>query len=444
MTTMPRSLWAAISPPTPHYEALTGDIDVDVAIVGAGYMGLSAALRLAQAGRRVAVIEGEEIGWGASGRNNGQIIPGLKIDPDEVVQRIGAVAGERLVEWSGRAPSVVFDLVDAHGIECDLERNGWVQPAYTQKAVATIASRCRQWAGRGAPVEMLSPAALPQILGTGQYHGAWLDSRGGSLNPLAYVRGLAAAALKVGARVFVRTPVLRLNSTAGRWIVHTQRGEVRAGATIVATGAYADQLVPGLRRTIIPLRTAQVATCPLPPSMRRAILPGRQAASDTRRLLTSFRVTPQHRLIMGGADATGGDSDARLVHSLHRAAKELFAHLGELQWEFGWSGLLALTEDHLPHIHAPSPGLLTALGCNGRGIAVSTALGVALAQHVLHGVEADLPLPITALRPVRLFALRNVGIALATSTNRVLDAIDRATPAHAAGSKMRDTASAKP
>lgn len=426
---MPRSLWAAFSAAAPPCGPLTADLEVDVAIVGAGYTGLSAAIDLAVAGRRVAVLESAEIGCGASGRNNGQVIPGLKLDPDDVVRRLGEAAGERLVEWSGHAPSIVFDLITSSAIECDLERNGWIQPAYTRKAIATIESRCRQWRSRGGPVEMLPSDALPSILGTNQYHAAWLDRRGGALNPLAYVRGLARRALQCGGRIFTQSPAIGLEDRGGRWCVRTQRAEVRAASVIVATGAYSDRLVPGLRRTIVPLRTAQVATFPLTEHVHKAILPGRQAASDTRRLLTSFRVTPQQRLMMGGADATGGALDERLVRSLHCAATELFGHLGDLKWEFGWSGLLALTEDHLPHIHAPSRGLLAALGCNGRGIAVSTAMGRALAQYVLRGAEAELPLPVTGMRPVRFFALRNVGIALATSAKRVLDSIDRAAPA---------------
>jgi len=398
---------------------------VEVLMIGAGYAGLSGAIHLAQAGRTVTVVDAATPGWGASGRNNGQVIPGLKMDPDEVLRRLGDRAGERLVEWSGQAPELVFDLIHRFGLRCQSARNGWIQPAHSLESVQQIERRYRQWRVRGAPVAMLPAERLSGLLGTSEYYGAWLDRRGGWLNPLAYCRGLADTARSLGARLYSRTPVLRLHHRTDRWVASTPQAEVRARQVVVATGAYgAADLIKGLRQSIVPIRTAQLATRPLPWQAAVTILPGRQAASDTRRLLTSFRLTPDGRLVMGGAGATAGCEKPALFRSLRMAAQRLFGHLGGLEWEFAWSGLFAMTADHLPHLHEPAPNLIAALGCNGRGVAISTALGKVIANRLQNPECDDVPLPITGIRGMPLHALRGLGVLAVTQIKRMQDGTD--------------------
>jgi glycine/D-amino acid oxidase-like deaminating enzyme len=421
----PRSLWATTAIAAPPTDTAEGDLTADVAIIGGGYTGLSAALHLAESGVSTIVLEAAGPGWGASGRNNGQVIPGLKLDPDEVEAQFGAERGARLVTWAGEAPSLVFDLIERHAIACHPVRNGWIQPAYTRAAIRTIEARCRQWADRGADVRMIDPKDLPGLLGTAAFVGGWLDRRGGSIQPLSYARGLAAAAIKAGAKVFSRSMVLTMERSTGGWTLKTASASIAARHVIVATAAYATDLVPGLTRSFVPVRTAQVATKPLTPNVLKAILPGRQLASDTRRLLTSFRISPDGRLVMGGSGATGGQHLVSLEGHLHRAADELFGSLARLEWEFGWSGYFPVTADHAPHIHEPDPSLLIALGCNGRGIALSTAMGRLLGQRILGRDGRELEIPVTAMRPVRFHAFRNIGIAVATAVKRAQDAADR-------------------
>lgn len=422
---MPDSLWAATAIPAPATHSLKGTVAADVAILGAGFTGLAAALALAENGRSVVVVDAAEPGWGASGRNNGQIIPGLKLDPDEVVARCGERIGERLVQWSGEAPARTFALIERHKIPCNPVRAGWIQPAYTERDIAIITHRHGQWRRRGVNAVMLDRGQLPAMLGTPAFFGAWLDPRGGTIHPLNYARGLARVAMDGGAQLFARAKVDRLQRVGEAWRLETADGRVEARQVIVATNAYTEDLVPGLRRSIVPLRTAQVATRPLPDSIRKTILPGRQGASDTRRLLTSFRLSTDGRLMMGGSGATGGAHTPALLHHLHRSAKELFAHLGPLEWEYGWSGYLALTPDHLPHIHEPARGMVVALGCNGRGIAISTAMGGLLAERLLGRAAGEMALPVTPIRTVPFHGLRHPVLAAATAVKRVQDAIDR-------------------
>lgn len=423
---MPDSLWAATAIPAPPTPSLKGDVCADVAILGAGFTGLAAALALAENGMSVAVLDAAEPGWGASGRNNGQIIPGLKLDPDDVVARCGERGGEALVQWSGDAPARTFALIERHKLPCHPVQAGWIQPAYAERDVAVIERRQAQWRRRGVNAVMLDRAALPEILGTPAFFGAWLDPRGGTIHPLNYVRGLATAAISAGARLFTRSHVTRLSRANETWRFETADGRLDAPRAIVATNAYTEDLVPHLRRSIVPLRTAQVATRPLPERARRAILPGRQGASDTRRLLTSFRLSPDGRLMMGGSGATSGAHNESLLRHLHRSARELFAHLGPLEWEYGWSGYLALTPDHLPHIHEPERGMVVALGCNGRGIALSTEMGRMLAERMLGWSAVGMPLPVTPIRAVPFHSVRHPVLTAATAAKRVQDKFDRA------------------
>lgn len=425
-TPLPRSLWASISPPAAETAQATQDTRVDVAVVGAGYTGLSTAIHLRQTGINVAVIEAAEAGWGASGRNGGQVIPGLKIDPDEIEAFVGGARGRRLVDWAGSAPDMVFDLIKQHEIDCSPVRNGWIQPAYTKASLEIVGSRCRQWQERGAPVEMLDPAKLPDILGTPKYVGAWMDRRGGSINPMAYSRGLARAALAAGARIYTSTPVQKLERAASVWKVITPRATFTADHVVVATGAYCGNLVPGLKRTIVATRIGEVATKPLGHNVLTKILPGRQLASDWRRLLASFRITPDGRLMMGGSTATAGPETTKIRDSLHRAARDLFGHYCEFEWDFFWSGVFAVTPDKLPHLHEPYPNLIAALGCNGRGIAISTAMGKVLAERVRGVSEDELILPVSRLAPMHFHFLRRPVVDFLIKIKGIQDKVDRA------------------
>lgn len=417
---LPRSLWVAITRPINSHPALTGSEKADVGVVGAGFMGLTAALKLAEQGARVAVIEAAEIGWGATGRNNGLIVPGLKRDPHEVRQLIGSEAGDRLLELSGDAPRRVFELIDNHGIGCHAVQSGWIQAAHSRRADSKIRRRVEEWQALGAGIEMIPESSVSERLGTDYYCGASFDARGGSLNPLAYVRGLAELAEAAGARICTGTPLIDLNRSGGKWTIHTPDGVLACDSVLLCTNAYGDN-VKGLRATVIPLRTAQVASEPLPENKIAKILPNGEAASDTHRLLTSFRITPDDRLIMGGASATAGDENPSLMRHLHRAANKRFPDLGAIRWQFGWSGYLALTRDYLPVIFRVEDGLYAGVGCNGRGIAMATVIGALLADLLSGASESDCAVPIRSPRRMARFQLRYPGVAMAVIANRILD-----------------------
>src|SRR5215472_11428509 len=254
------ALWSATSAPASPTPAFEESTSADVCIVGGGFAGLSTALHLAERGIRVVVLEAREPGWGASGRNGGQVIPGLKFDPDEITRMYGAERGQRVIEFAGGTADVVFDLIEKHHMDVPRLRNGWIQGAHTSASVDLVKSRAEQWSRLGAPVEFLDKSAVAGLLGTEKYLGGWLDRRGGAIQPLSYARGLARAALAAGARIYGETPATRLVRTGARWTVETGRGStVTADRVVICTNGYSGDLWPELRQTAIPVNSYQVA-----------------------------------------------------------------------------------------------------------------------------------------------------------------------------------------
>ena len=416
------SLWSATAAePLPDAPALAGEHAVDAAIVGGGFTGLSAALSLAEAGARVALLEAQAIGWGGSGRNGGQVIPGLKLDPSEMVARWGEARGGALAQAVGAAADKVFARIARHGIACAPSRAGWIQAAHAEPALARVLRRAEEWRAHGAPVEILDAATLAARTGTAGYHGGWRDGRAGTVQPLDYARGLARAARAAGARLHAGTPVHRLAPEGSGWLLETPGGRLRARAVIIATNAYTDALLPGLARTLLTVQSIQFATEKLPDALRDAILPGGECLSETRRLAFYFRRSPDDRLIFGGRGAVGDGERDTLFAVLRQAAGRILPQTGRLAVAYRWSGQVAMTLDGLPHIHEPQPGLFVGLGYNGRGVAMGTLMGEWLATRLHAGTEA--PLPRTDLRPIPWHGARKpaiaVGIAWAWTRDRL-------------------------
>ena len=411
------SLWAATAPPGPPLTALEGRHVADVAIVGAGFTGLSAALHLAEAGVDTLVVEAGEPGYGASGRNGGQVIPGLKYDPDELERRYGA----GVVHTAASGPDLVYDLIARYRIQCSAVRAGWIQPAHTPALLSLVRDRCRQWARRGAAVRELSAADVATLTGTDLYVGGWLDGRGGTVQPLAYARGLARAAIERGVRIFRDSRVQTLQHQADGWRLVLAKGEVSARRVILATNAYADGLHDSLRRSVVPVPSYQLATAPLSAHLRRRILPGGQAVSDTYNLLRYFRLDAHGRLILGARGLYGRRSQAESQRSHDAALREIYPELGEPSYEYRWSGYVAITADHLPHLHDLGSGLHAALGYNGRGVAMATMLGRLVAAQARGASDPEYTYPLTPLRPIPLHAFSRLGVRATVSYLRMKD-----------------------
>jgi len=403
------SLWNSTAPAAPVTHALGGDITADVAIIGGGYTGLSCALAVAQRGARAVVLEADVIGYGASGRNNGQVIPTLsRMDPDDVPPRIspeagGAAKGEQLVQLVADSAKFTFDLIRRHKIDCEAVQNGWVQPVHSPGRMKLAEERVKAWGRRGAPVELLDAKGVEAITGSRFWHGGWENATGGKLNPLAYVRGLARTAIEAGAVVHSHSPVLSVERSGNAWSVSTARGKVRADKVVIATHAYGDtfssSLWPKLMQTVFPVRSHQMATQVYPEEVRATVLPEDHACSDSQGDLHFFRWDANGRLVTGAALAVPFGWRERAPARAGERVEKVFPQLGRPKFDYVWHGYVGITWDKLPHCHELAPGVLAFVGCNGRGVALATSIGAELAKAVLGARVADLPMPFTPLDP---------------------------------------------
>ena len=397
----PVALWADTAPQAPATGALpAGETRAEVLVIGAGFTGLSTALAAAQRGADVIVLEAAEIGSGASGRNNGQVIPCLsRADPDAIVAAYGADKGEALVALIRDSAQTSFDLIRRHGIDCEAVQNGWLQPAHTAGRVERISRpRYEQWRRRGAPVQLLDAEQVAGLTGSRYWHGGWRNPTGGHVNPLAFARGLARAAMQAGVRLHTHSAVISLRPAGAAWRVSAGAGTILAQRVVIATNAYgSDHVWPGLDRSWVSVRSYQMATAPLPESVRRSILPSDAAMSDTHGDLYFCRFDRRGRLVTGGGLILRHDFAARLKRRIGERLALLFPQIGRPGFDYVWHGRLSMTQDKLPHVHALAEGVITWVGCNGRGVALAVALGPVLADAALGVAPKDLPLPFTPL-----------------------------------------------
>jgi sarcosine oxidase len=390
-------LWEITAPPAPPTSPLNGEVRADVAIIGCGYTGLSTALHLAEAGAKVVALEAVEIGFGGAGRNVGLVNAGMWLAPDEIVKRLGSDYGERLLKLLGGGPSEVEARVNKHGVDCEFVRNGTLHCAIGKSGLAKIEERCAQWSARGAPVKLLSREETARRIGVDLYAGSLLDLRAGTIQPLAYARGLASAALASGAVINTQSPARSAERTGQVWRLKTDGGAVTADWIVVATDAYAEGgLWPQGKREQIRVPYFNFATEPLAPDLRASILPGGQGCWDTQFIMNSFRFDKAGRLLFGsiGALRLAGLEVHRAWAK--RALKKTFPQIGEVAFEAQWYGMMGMTGNALPRFHRLAPNVVTFCGYNGRGIGTGTVFGRLLADHVQGNLrEQDLPLPVT-------------------------------------------------
>lgn len=400
----PKSIWAAVTPAPKTAPALEGDAQADVVVIGGGFSGLSTALHLAKRGRQVMLLEAMAVGWGASGRNNGQVIPTMSAaEPDQFVERFGET-GERLAHLIGQSAETLFRLVEAEAIDCEAEQNGWFQPAHSPGRIKISEKRVEAWRRYGSPAELLDREAAARLLGSNFWYGGMLNPTGGHINPLALARGLADACVRHGVILHESSPVNAYSREGDGWRIRTQSGSVLARAVVLATNAYTDavaqRLEPRISRTIVPILSWQMASEPIGDNLRATIVPGRQAVSDTRADLRFFRYDARNRLITGGTVLGVHNVEARVMARTAATITEAFPQLAGIRFTHVWSGRIGITQDRFPHFHRLGPDLWSWTGCNGRGVALSVALGRELAAAVDGVPPKELALPLTEPVPV--------------------------------------------
>jgi glycine/D-amino acid oxidase-like deaminating enzyme len=399
----PNSLWAAVTPAGPDLPELTGAQTADVVVIGAGFTGLSTALHLREAGVDVAIVEAMEPGWGASGRNNGQVIPTLsRPDPEDIIAKHGA-AGERFVALLRDSASTLFDVARRYDIAAEHEQTGWVQPVHSPGRIKIAERRVRQWSKFGAPVELLSREQAKDMLGSDAWFGGFWNKSGGHINPLALSRGLAGVVLQKGGRIYARSPATSFERRNDRWVVKTARGEISGKALVLATNAYSGELAkalaPDIAHEVMPILSWQMATQPLSDNVRKTVIPGRQAMSDTHGELYFARYDARNRLVTGGA-VLGFNKAERIKARVAKRLQRLWPQIGEVSFDYIWNGYVGMTTDFFPRMHRLGPNAYAWAGCNGRAVALSIALGNEFSKAVRGVSERDLALHFTEPRPI--------------------------------------------
>ena len=381
-----RPYWLDTSPRGPDRSDTQVGGDVDVAVVGAGLTGVSAALHLARKGAKVAVFERETVAWGASGRNGGMATPGLAIGFRDAIARYGFPTASTLYLTYYDAIDTIEKLVGEEGIDCDFARTGKMnlasKPAHLdglRKTRDVLAERL------GVETQMVEKSDLRAELGSDHYHGAMIDPRGAGLHVGKFTRGLAESAARMGVQIHEKAPVLEVTRLAGTGhTVVTPRGSVRAEQVLVATSGYTDRPFRWLQLRIVPVGSFIIVTEPLGKEVCDQLLPNRRMASDSKNLLYYFRITPDLRLLFGGRARfamSNPDSDQKSGRILQKAMLSVFPQLAQARVDYCWGGQVDMTIDRLVHA-GEHDGLYYSVGYSGHGVQMATHMGKQMAEYM--------------------------------------------------------------
>ncbi len=375
------SYYAATAQRGPGFAPLAGDVSCDVAIVGGGLAGLSAALELAQRGLTVRLLEAREVGWGASGRNGGQAIHGLACDQDTIEQQLGLDEAKRVWAMSIEALDLIRERIATHAIDCDW-RDGYLGLATSARKGAALAA----WADRmgsvyGYPLRRIGPGEVRDWIASPRYHSGVHDPRSGHLHPLKYTLGLARAAAAAGAVLHERTPVQALRHGEPAQIV-TARGTVSARRVLLAGNVYLHGIAPALEPRIMPVGTYIACSERLDPALADSLVPSRSAVCDTNFVLDYFRTTNDHRMLYGGRVSYSTVTPARLPESMRRRMVQTFPQLAAAKVEYAWGGFVDISMSRAPDFgRLPGHGNVYYLqGFSGHGLALTGLAGRLVAE----------------------------------------------------------------
>ena len=377
---------------------------IDVAVIGAGFTGLSAARTFAKRGARVAVLEAETIGWGASSRNGGMVLTGLKVPVQDLVERYGLEAARRMYGASLSSIDCVEQIVQKESIDCNFSRCGHVRvackPSHFEKQVQSVEYIAREFNHRR---RVVSKADLRTEVGSDRYYGGLIDDISASVNPARYIAGLAKAVQKAGAQIYERAGVSNIEKSArngtGGFSLCTARGSVFAQNVLIGTSGYTTAISPQLRRKIIPLGSFIIVTEPLPEPLAHELLPRNRMISDSKHYLHYYRLTPDHRMLFGGRAAFFPETSRTIrssVEILRRDLIEVYPQLRDAKVEYAWGGTVDFTFDMMPHA-GQIDVLYYAVGYAGHGVAMATYLGMKVAEAAGGSVDGnpfrDIPFP---------------------------------------------------
>ncbi len=376
---------ASLGAEVPAWPVLTGDVRVDVAVIGAGFTGLSAALELAEAGLSVAVLEAHTVGWGATGRNGGQVCTGYTVEMAAFEKHLGREGAQAVFDVSEEAKRLIEARCKRYGIDCELVW-GYLVCANKPSQVKNMAEWAEELAAYGYDrCRIIDKATLEaEHLGTSVYHGALVDPGAGHLHPLKYALGLARAAAAAGAALYEHSPVVAIEE--GRALaLRTPGGTVRAERLVLAANAYLGRLQPAIARRILPVASYIIATEPLGAERARALIPRNEAVADANFVVDYFRLTPDHRLLFGGRCSYSGWHPKDLAGFMRPRMLRVFPQLADARIDYAWGGHIAITMNRMPDagVIGRHGNIWYAQGYSGQGVALAGMMGKLIAGYML-------------------------------------------------------------
>lgn len=379
MHTYPESYYAASAHPDPARPPLQEPIETDVCVIGAGYTGLSTALFLAEHGFKVVVLEAVKVGFGASGRNGGQIVNSYSRDIDVVEQTLDGQKATLIGNMAFEGARIIRDRINRYAIDCDL-KNGGVFAALTGKQLQHLETQKRLWERYGySHLELLDDQGIRKVVDSTRYVGGMLDRQGGHLHPLNLALGEARAFESLGGIIYEHSPALRIERGANP-VVHTSKGQVRAKFLVVAGNAYLGSLLPELAAKSMPCGTQVIATEPLPDDLAHSLLPQDYCVEDCNYLLDYYRLSADKRLLYGGGVAYGARDPADIEAIIRPKMLKTFPQLSKVKTAYTWTGNFLLTLSRLPQVGRIDDNIYYSQGCSGHGVTYTHLAGKVLAE----------------------------------------------------------------
>ncbi len=394
MQTKERNYWLDTVDMPRTNERLPLPETVDVAVIGAGFTGLSAARTLARRGAKVAVLDAETIGWGASSRNGGMVLTGLKLGVNKLISMYGRERTQRMYAASIESIDLVEQIVRDEAIDCDFSRSGHLEVACKQKHFDDYARQVETIAREfNHKLRIVPRNELPDEIGSHIYYGGMVDEISAGVNPARYVAGLGRAALKAGASIFERARVTKLERDArggvAGWKLTTSRGAVWARDVMVATSGYTGAATPALQKKIIPIGSYIIVTEILSATLAHELSPRNRMIYDSKNYLYYYRLTPDRRMLFGGRAAffpETADSIRQSAEILRRGMIEVYPQLRDTRVEYVWGGTLDFAFDIMPHA-GRMDGIYYSVGYAGHGVAMATYLGQKIAEFICTGKD---------------------------------------------------------
>jgi len=376
------SYYAASANASPVRPPLEGDNSIDICIVGAGYSGLSTGLHLVEKGYKVAIVEGAQVGWGASGRNGGQIVNGLNASLQTIKKRYGADTANFVAGLVQEGGEIIRERIRTYDIQCDL-KEGNVFTAYTGAHMRELEERLELWAGYGIKnQEMLDKEQLRSHVNSDVYAGGVIDHSGGHMHPLNLALGEAAAFEKLGGVIYENSPVIHVDTEARKPVVRTRKGSVSCNTLVLCGNAYLGHVVPTLTSRVMPVSTQVMATEPLGEEKAHTLLPTDVCVEDVRYILDYYRLSADKRMLFGGGLVYGGTDPSDIKAKLLPNMNKVFPQLKGVKIDYAWSGNFALSFSRVPQMGRIGNNTYFAHGYSGHGVTGSHTFGRILSEAI--------------------------------------------------------------